>query len=220
MEHSRLSENKSTDNPLFAFAGIDGAGKTTLINGLSSELRIKGYNVFISKAYTQEHKDAFHSFVSTADDVEMMFMFQAFQRRQRNDALAKLALGSIVLADRWNESYEAFHSQNGALSEDENLRAQIDYLAFEALVPHKTIYLRTKPTVAMRRTHERGADFFDAKAVSYHQEQASFYDKCSEEDPNWITLDGHLPQSELVAQTLEIIEDTTPVIGIAKQQLA
>jgi len=204
--------------PLFAFAGIDGAGKTTLINGLSSELRIKGYGVDISKAYTQDHKDAFEHFLVDADDTEIMFMFQAFQRRQRNKALASLALGNIVLADRWNEPFEAFHSQNGQLAGLPELRHQIDTLTHSGLLPYKTFYLRLQASVAMRRTHSRGADFFDAKALSYHRSQAHFYDRKAEEDENWITLDGEQDADELVAQTLEIIEQSEPVATQKQQQ--
>ena len=213
IEFPKLPENRN----LYAFAGIDGAGKTTLINGLSSELRIKGHEVFVSKAYTQEHKDAFQSFLETADDVEIMFMFQAFQRRQRNEALAKLAIGNIVLADRWSESYEAYHSQNGKLSRDDELRRVIDHLAYEDLTPSKTFYLRTKASIAMRRTHERGADFFDAKAISYHQKQAHFYDERAERDESWVTLDGHQSPEELVQQVLEIIESQPAIAKEAAQ---
>lgn len=201
------SPSPNDTGSFYAFAGIDGSGKTTLINSLSSELRIAGHDVFISKAYTPEHKDAFSQFIETADDIEIMFMFQAFQRRQRNNILARLALGSVVLADRWNETFEAYHSQNGDLSNRPSLRAAIDDLTVGDLRPAKTFYLRIKPSVAMRRTHSRGADFFDVKTIDYHQAQADYYDKRADEDDSWITIDAHRTPADIMAYTLNIIRD-------------
>lgn len=209
---------ESYSGPLFAFAGIDGAGKSTLVNNVANELRIMGHEVHVSKAYTQEHKNALKSFIETADDVEIMFMFQALQRRQRNDAIARLALGNIVLADRWSESYEAFHSQNGVLSENDTLRHSIDELAFEGLSPLNTFYIQTKADVAMRRSHNRGADFFDAKAIDYHKRQAFFYDRYAADDPSWVVLDGHSEPGKLTGQVLEIIKHSLPVPQISSEQ--
>ncbi len=194
-----------TEN-FYAFAGIDGSGKTTLINNLSGELRRQGRDVFVSKAYTPEYKDAFSRFIETADDLEIMFMFQAFQRRQRNNILAKLALGSIVLADRWNETFEAYHSQNGELSNKPSLRAEIDSLTVEGLKPIRTFYLHIDPSVAMRRTHSRGVDFFDAKAIDYHRQQANYYDVRAGEDNSWTTIDAHKTPIEIMSCVLDIIK--------------
>lgn len=189
----------------YAFAGIDGSGKTTLIDSLSNELRIEGCDVFISKAYTSEYKDAFSQFIETADDLEIMFMFQAFQRRQRNNILARLALGSVVIADRWNETFEAYHSQNGELADRPSLRAEIDSLTVEGLKPARTFYLRVEPSVAMRRTHSRGADFFDTKAIDYHRMQADYYDKRADDDNSWVSIDAHKTPAEIMNYVLDLI---------------
>ncbi len=207
MEKSILGNTNSADSEdrLYAFSGIDGAGKSTVINLVSDALQTEGHRVYISKSYTQEHKDAFGQFVETADDIEMMFMFQAFNRRQRNNAMAHLAMGDIVLADRWSETYEEYHSQHGLLAEDNSLRGVIDNLAYGGLVPSKTFYVRTSPEIAIRRTKVRGEDFFDAKGIEYRTRQSNFYDSMAESNESWITLDGLKPAKDLARVALDVI---------------
>lgn len=193
--------------PLFGFAGIDGAGKTTLLSGVASHLEQTGNSVFISKAYNSAYKEAFGDFMQTADDTEIMFMFQAFQRRQRNDTLARIALGDIVLADRWDEAYDAHHSLNGSLSLSPDLRRGINHLAYEGLKPQVTFYLQTKPSVANARINKRGEnDPFDEKAIAYRKQQAKYYDERSESDPSWVTLDGHAPSLDSLTKAIRIVE--------------
>lgn len=208
------SENNTYSNSpnhlaLFGFAGIDGAGKTTLLNGLADHLQDNGNHVFISKAYHKGYKQAFGEFIESADDTEIMFMFQAFQRRQRNDALAHLALGEIVLADRWDESYEAHHSQNGLLSQLPDLRSGINLITFEGLKPHLTFYIQTKPSVASMRIDNRGlGDFMDAKAANHHKAQAKYYDERADMDESWVRLDGHQSPQEILDQAVSLVEAT------------
>ena len=200
-----MAENYREEN-LFAFAGIDGAGKTTLINSLALELHSSGLSVFVSKAYADDYKSTFSHMIATADDIEIMFMFQAFQRRQRNNAIARLAMGDVVLADRWNETFEAYHSQNGILSNNQELRREIDFLSYEGLLPNLTMYIRTDPLISIKRTAVRGADYFDAKSLEYHEKQTAFYDNVAEYDDTWVILDGHLSPNRLTEQAIEIIE--------------
>jgi thymidylate kinase len=209
--YSENGETSISTEPmaLFGFAGIDGAGKTTLLNGLLNHLESNGNRVFVSKAYHGGYKQAFSEFIESADDTEIMFMFQAFQRRQRNDALAHLALGEIVLADRWDESYEAHHSQNGLLAQLPDLRSGINHITFEGLKPHTTFYVQTKPSVANMRVGSRGLnDFFDVKAADHHKAQAKYYDERADMDESWVTLDGHQSPEEILSQAIALVEAT------------
>lgn len=205
-ENNQLGHDLET-LPLYGFAGIDGAGKTTLLNGLANHLQENGHNVFVSKAYNDAYKQAFGQFIESADDTEIMFMFQAFQRRQRNDALAHLVVGEIVLADRWDESYDAHHSQNGILAQMPELRKGINYLAVEGLKPLVTFYLQARPSITNMRVGLRGLnDFFDEKAAAHHKAQARYYDERAETDESWVRLDGHLSPEELLDQAITVVE--------------
>lgn len=186
-----MSIEQNTGTPrLYAFAGIDGAGKTTLINHVAGELKADGHQVDISKAYEDSKKATLKEWIKEADPIELMFIFQALHRAQRVQAGRLLESGSIVLADRWSEAYEAYHAHNGVLSRDKRLRVSLGRLAFDNVEPERTFYVRLDPREAMRRSHIRGADFFDSKQLAYHQRHADHYDQAAQEHPNWVTLDG------------------------------
>jgi thymidylate kinase len=193
-------------NRLFAFTGIDGAGKSTLINGVSDTLQSHGHTIHVSKAYGGEQKAMFGERVPVADDAEIMFMFQSFHRRQRNETVRALEQGHVVLADRWDEAFDEYHSQHGPLSRDEELRRQISRLAFEGLQPHNTFYVQLDPHVAKERMGVRGSDFFDQKPLEDHTKKATYYDERALGDNSWVTLDGRTKPGELVERTVEIID--------------
>ena len=207
IEHSSEYSN-TRHKSLFAFAGINGAGKTTLINGVFNVLGKSGHVPFVSKAYSEERKAVFEGILRTADDIEIMFMFQSFHRRQRNEAVEALVRGDIVLADRWSEAFEEFHSRNGPLSRNPELRRLIGEMAYGGLEPCKTIYLQLDPIIAMQRTSHRGMDFFDSKPSETHVDQALYYDAVAKRDSSWVALDGRATPDELVERAVDIINST------------
>lgn len=193
--------------PLFAFAGINGCGKSTLIQNVSDRLKTKGHPVSITKAYTQERKAAFGEFLCTADDIEIMFMFQSFFRRQYLETVSALDRGNIVLADRWQESYDEYHSQHEPLSSHNELRKLIGNLAFNSMRPLLTFYIRVPVELAMTRTQNRGEDFFDKQPTDKHLQQSRYYDTRSFQEQSWLTLDGATDENTLADTATQLIID-------------
>lgn len=175
---------------LYAFAGIDGAGKTSLIDAVARKLRASGRQVSISKAYTDEHKRTVGPLLRHADNVEIMLYFQAFFRGQRNHTRAALERGDIVLADRWIEANQAFRKQHDLLADRLGFGDIFDDIVAEGLQPKCTFYLRVPVATAMSRTGERGASYFDAKPISYHEPLIDFYEQKASTDSSWIVLDA------------------------------
>jgi len=201
---------------LFAFSGIDGAGKTSLINRVAGELRVDGYQVDIQKAYTDRHKEALGTLVEEADPIETLFLFQAMHRAQLRRTRQSLAAGRIVLADRWNEPYEVYHSRNGVLSRRPELRRELDEITFEGLTPSSTFYLKIDPMTAMRRTARRGADYFDAMGYDFHKMQADAYHELAAVRSGWHTLDANLPLDELTESSLVVIRHEIATASVAE----
>lgn len=197
---------------LFAFAGIDGAGKTSLVNCVAGELRVTGFEVDIQKAYTDTHKEALGSLIEEADAVETLFLFQAMHRAQLRRTRKSLEMGRVVLADRWNEPFEAYHSRNGVLADRSELRHELDQITFEGIEPNKTFYLRIEPETAMRRTARRGADYFDSMGIEYHRMQADAYEELASSRSNWHQLDATRSLEELTAESLALIRQELETI--------
>jgi len=151
-----------------SFTGIDGSGKTTQIDLLSKYLIAKGHDLFISEAYTRKEKELFQSYIQEIDQIAIMFLFQAFHTQQYLSVKDSLDKNKTVIADRWDESYQAYHSIYGILAKNPNLRNELNFLAFQNLKPEVCFFIDTDPKVTIERTKERGQDYFDKLSMSYH----------------------------------------------------
>lgn len=190
---------------LFNFTGIDGCGKGTQIGECADYLERKGFSVFVSKAYGPREKELFSLFIERADDRSVMFLFQALHVEQRVRAVQALHEGKIVLADRWDDAYLAYHSKNGVLSTDVELRHRLNELAFDGLRPDVTFYLRVPIEVGMERCRIRGADFFDRKPSEYHRSIADELDRLAVEQ-SWEVIDGDRSNKEVHQDIVRVVE--------------
>jgi dTMP kinase len=134
---------------LVTITGIDGCGKGTQLQHLAAFLQGQGRSVFVSKAYGDAEKELFALFIERATDEAVMFLFQAMHAEQRAKAARAQERGEIVLADRWDESYEAYHSQYGVLSHDTELRQRLNEVAFRGWRADTTILLRVPVAMAI-----------------------------------------------------------------------
>jgi len=189
---------------LINITGIDGCGKGTQLQRLVGYLTRKDKSVFLSKAYGPREKEMLSLFIERAHDVAVMFLFQAMHTTQRILAEEALRNGSIVLADRWDDAYLAYHSQYGVLAEDAALRNKLNELAFGGIKPDITFLLKVSVSVAVERCRTRGADFFDRKGAAYHQSLADYLDKLAVEQ-SWTVIDGTRPRREIHEGIISVI---------------
>ena len=197
---------------LINITGIDGCGKGTQLQHLADYLTQEGRTVFLSKAYGPREKELFAPFIEKAHALTIMFLFQAMHVEQRVQAEAALQRGAIVLADRWDCAYQAFHSQHGALATDQDLRDKLNELAFGGIIPDITFLLRIPVSVGMERCRIRGADFFDRMGEEHHRSNADYLDHLAAEH-GWVIIDGEKPHGEIHQ---EIVETIQPLININK----
>lgn len=182
---------------LISFAGIDGSGKSSQVTLLHAYFTSIGKKSFISKAYHTKEKKVFERYLAQCDQVAMMFLFQALHVQQRITTSRALEKGEIVIADRWDESYIAYHRRNGVLAKDSQLRETLNKLAFADMTPCITFYIRTPVHICRMRTVLRGnPSIFDEKEAVYHQAFSDELDNLAIER-KWIVLEGEKPQDEI-----------------------
>lgn len=150
---------------LICFEGIAGSGKTTQSLLLKKRLESAGFagSVIVSKAYEAEEKEAADQLIKSLQinpsSTAMMFLFQALHALQYEQTKNALEEGKIVIADRWGDSFWAYHSNFGFLSrEPHEVLAVLDRLAFQELKPDLTFILDVSPEVAIKRFSARGPD--------------------------------------------------------------
>lgn len=201
---------KNTKGVLISFTGVDGCGKSTQVHLLRSALEKGGYEVVLSKAYDEPEKESFAHYVNRWDDYSITMLFQAMHRQQFVKASENLAAGKIVIADRWDESFLAYHEENGFLSKDDGLRNKLNQLAFEGKQPDLVFCLDLPVEKARIRMSSRGEDFFDKKSNALHEQKRAKYTAYTKKSPNWhvINADRQIEQihQDILKKTLEFLK--------------
>lgn len=190
---------------LISFTDIDGCGKGTQIRLLSEYLEDKNHENFISKAYGDMEKEIFSVFMGKWDDRAVLFLFQALHVQQHLRARKQLEKGRIVIADRWDESYLAYHSKHGILQDRPELRSELNKIAFQGLKPDITFLLDTSVDVAQERMQARGADYFDDLSKSYHLRMRDGYLQIVKERNGYV-IDGGQPIEKIHNEVIEVID--------------
>ncbi|MFA7285783.1 MAG: dTMP kinase [Candidatus Paceibacterota bacterium] len=183
---------------LIVITGIDGCGKSTQIDMLSGWLTRNKHLVKITKAYDHEAKIILRGYMNNwTNDMAIMFLFQALHAQQHSDTIHALKNGKIVLADRWDESYLAYHSNFGELSNDENLRIKLNQLAFNQLIPDLGFVLKLSPGIARERRRLRGHfERFENRSDDYFELIQSTYLQIAN-DRGWHILDATCSVDEI-----------------------
>ena len=182
---------------LIGFAGIDGSGKDTQIDRLQGVLTRRDIHCFVSKAYGANEKQLFAPFLESCAAEARLFMFQAFHVEQFRRAIHALGEGKVVLANRWDEAYLAYHSQHGVLATDPHLRRRLNEVAFAGLTPNVTFLLDVDVLTGQKRIRRRGKlSFFDAAPPDYHERMRREYLSLARRG-GWVILDGRKPKKEI-----------------------
>ena len=108
MDTLRMKTNPSP-GVLITFCGLDGCGKTTMINLLSKELKELGYEVFITKQPTDDvrNSDIFRTYMDSPDhnkyEYRSLSLLAASDRIQHSAKTIEpeLEQGKIVISDRY-----------------------------------------------------------------------------------------------------------------------
>lgn len=190
---------RSNHDALFiCFEGIAGAGKSTQTLALKHKIEAEtGRSVLVSKAYERERKQAADLFIRTvnleARSLAMMFLFQVLHAKQFEETRLALQQGSIVIADRWRESFWAYHTSFGSLAkEPREVLEVLDRLAYGDLKPHVTFLLDLSVGVAIQRflTRDPESILYDrADMKSFWGTFQSFYQETARKS-GWHVIDA------------------------------
>ncbi len=184
------------DSMIINLTGIDGCGKGTQKVLLSQKFKSEGKRVFLSKAYGDAEKETFSPFIQWWHQTSILFLFQALHTQQRFEALEAEEKGDIVISDRWDDSYHAYHRNFGILADDPELRAELNKIAFDGRSPDITFLLDVPLEVAQNRMDVRGRDFFDKHPLSYHKAMLDEYHALAGER-GWIIINAEKPVGEI-----------------------
>ncbi len=203
-----------TKGRLITIEGLDGAGKSTLAESLSGELRGRGAQVqllrepggvALSEQLRKLVKDPTLQMGARAEA-----LLYAAARAQLVEELLEplLTQGTNVILDRFVDSSLAYQGAGRDLG-IERIRA-INLFATGALASDRTLLLRVDPSTGRRRQHERAhePDRLEREGEAFFGAIAQAYDELARAEPQRIrTIDAEQPPQEVLRQAVDAVED-------------
>lgn len=199
---------------LITIEGLDGAGKTTLADGLVRELTARGTPVrLLREPGGVEVSERIRALVKDpALDVlpRTEALLYAAARAQLVEQLLGPLLhdGAVVLLDRFVDSSLAYQGAGRALGVEE-VRA-INLFATGGLAPERTLLLRISPADGRARQHERALepDRLEREGEEFFAAIASAYDELSRAEPARIrVIDAAQPPQAVLRDALAALGD-------------
>lgn len=205
----------TVENSLFiTFEGGEGAGKTTLVDGIQKSLQAQGLSVLRTRepggtplgeairGLLLEQKRG----MPIGAEAECLLFLAA--RAQHLDGVIAPALnqGKIVLCDRFHDSSIAYQGGGRCLG-IAHVKNLCD-LVCRGVKPTLTFYLDIDPEVGLRRAAQaRSADRMEQEKLTFHQRVRDAFLLLAKEDPERIcVLDATKTPDELLNEALRKIE--------------
>src|SRR4051794_19999807 len=194
---------------LITIEGLDGAGKTTLVAGLSTELHERGRPVFVLREpggveLSERIRDLVKDpAIAMSPRAEALLYAAARAQLVVEQLQPLLAGGDWVLLDRFVDSSLAYQGAGRGLGVPE-IRA-LNEFATGGLTPDRTLLLRISPSAGLRRL-AGAADRLESAGVEFFSAVASAYDALAAEEPSrFVVLDASLPAPTVLAEALAAV---------------
>ena len=186
--------------------GIEGCGKSTLVNGLSEHLQNKKIGHVITKepGSTAIGKILRKILLDKKQQIspltELLLMFS--DRLDHLDKVIKPSLkeGKIVITDRYIDSTYAYQGAGRGISKDiiDNLVTQT-----EILLPDKTILLDLDPEIGLKRASSRNElDRFESENLEFHKRLRKSFLKAAETNPERFLIINAEDEPEKILQSV------------------
>jgi len=196
---------------LITVEGLDGAGKTTLVAGLSAALAERGEHVLVLRE---------PGGVEVSERIRELLKDPALEIDPRAEALLYAAAraqlvaqelrplldsGATVLLDRFVDSSLAYQGAGRGLGV-EAIR-QLNAFGTGGLTPDRTLLLRIDPSAGLGRIADRPADRVEQEDVAFFATIAAAYDALAAAEPErFAVIDAAQPPDSVLAAALAALQ--------------
>jgi dTMP kinase len=203
-----------TRGTLITIEGLDGAGKTTLAEGLQRALAERGTRVrLLREPGGVEVSERIRALVKDPElDVlpRTEALLYAAARAQLVEQLLQPLLqeGAVVLLDRFVDSSLAYQGAGRSLGVEE-IRA-VNRFATGGLAPDRTLLLRISPAAGRARQHERALepDRLEREGEDFFAAIGAAYDELAAGEPQRIrVIDAGQPPEQVLRDALAAVAD-------------
>jgi len=202
----------ATENMFITLEGPEGSGKTSHVPHLVEYLRGKGCTVLPTRepggtSIGEQVREVLHSLKNTEMHPRTETLLYQAARAQFVEQVVRprLALGEIVLSDRYADSTIAYQGY-GHQQDLEQVRALVRY-ATGGLVPDLTVLLDVDVEIGIgRKTKSQEWNRLDAYTLEFHQRVRAGYLEMVKEDPKrWVVVDAGKGWDEVQKQLRKTI---------------
>lgn len=193
------------------FEGIDGAGKTTCIEGVAAALRERGIPLVMTREPGGTPVgNAIRSLLldpanAMLPETETLLLFAARFEHVHRVILPALEAGQWVLCDRFIDATIAY--QGGGRGMSLERIALLAHWVHPTLVPDLTVLLEIDVGTAVNRISGRGdADRFESEVSTFHERVAAMYRAQAEREPQRIrSVRSDAAPGEVRARVVDVI---------------
>lgn len=194
-----------TDARYIAFEGIEGAGKSTVAQGIADHLTALGQRVVrVREPGGTEVGERIRDVLLTMDHhvaPRAEAALFAASRAQLIDEIVSPALtdGVWVLSDRTAYSSLAYQAGGRGLPTDE-IR-ELNDIALGGVWPDVVVFLRVSATIGLGR--QRDSDRIGDEPTDFHIRVSEAFDELAEAEPDrFIVVDASMPVADVIAETV------------------
>lgn len=199
--------------------GLDGSGKSTLIENLCQHLKSKNFEVIKSRepggtTLGEQVRDLVltPSVEPISPFAELCLYLTSRAQHVFRVIAPALKEGKIVLCDRFSDSSVAYQGYGRGLGMKE-VRNFCDYVC-SGLVPNLTFCLDIDPKIALQRakkhnqnSNSKGYDRIESEKLSFHAKTREAFHIIAKEEPNrFFLLDATKPSNEVFKDAVKILE--------------
>jgi dTMP kinase len=195
---------------LITIEGLDGAGKTTLIAGLSRALEERGDAVLVLREpggveVSERIRDLLADPGLEIDPRAEALLYAAARAQLVAEELRPLLeQGTTVLLDRFVDSSLAYQGAGRGLGVEE-IRA-LNAFGTGGLEPDRTLLLRIDPAAGLARIADRPADRLEQAGDEFFATVARAYDELAAAEPErFAVIDAAQPPDAVLRDALEAV---------------
>ncbi len=190
--------------------GIEGVGKSTNIDFLSSIIEAKGFSVLRTRepggtpmAERIRQMLLAHDEEPLPDIAELLLFFAARALHVDNTIQPALAAGTWVVCDRFTDASRAYQGHGRGLGL-ERINLMADWV-HKDLQPDLTLLLDAPPEIAMDRAEKRGeADRLDSEEANFYQRVRDGYLGLAAAEPERIAVLDASQELKLVQAAIAV----------------
>ncbi|ABC65339.1 thymidylate kinase [Aster yellows witches'-broom phytoplasma AYWB] len=166
---------------IIVFEGLDGSGKTTLIQKIRKQLEKQGHEVINlqglgSSSIGQPLRDIFLTNSQLKPLTRYLLSFANMQQIQEEEIKPHLATNKIILIDRWLGSNLAYQAYPHNIDKNYQL---FNLLNKQFIKPNMTVYLKIKPQLGLERKQnqkDHKLDVIETHPLSYFHQVSQGYE--------------------------------------------